>query len=104
MDHKEVKLSIRTHGQVVVNDAILYAEGETVCAISIDLKSKYAEIFSLGCDEHCPEIILEATDRTIHTTKSESEFTTIRILNYEGWQVYTATVSRYTLMVCLTKH
>jgi hypothetical protein len=106
MDPRETELSIRQQGAVIVNGAIVVRESPDIACISVDLRSKRAQISGVCGDlEGTPELMLSASAETLHLdeTKAMDEETLIGFPEFNGWRVFAADLSRYTLSVCLVR-
>ena len=78
---------------------------ERLALIEVHLGSKWAEWLVSGSGKAMtPMVILEATDRTIGVVEQHRGITTtVHFPRWIGWDAELASVSRYTLVVCLTK-
>lgn len=78
---------------------------ERLALIEVHLGSKWAELLASSSGEVvAPMVMLQATERTLQTVEYfEGIATTVHFPQWIGWDVELASVSRYTLVVCLTK-
>ena len=78
---------------------------ERLALLEVDLGSKWAVIAATGnvCGM-VPMMILQATDRTLNVNEQHRYIgTAVHFPAWTGWTIAVASVSRYTLVVCLTK-
>ena len=104
MANNIVNIDIRK-GCIIVNTATMVFYCDTVALISVDLTSKYAVIN--GCIEgggDGPSILLSKDSDTIQTDDLLEEDSQIEFKDFVGYGVFSATVTKYTLNVCLVKH
>jgi hypothetical protein len=98
---KEVNLIIK-QGAPIVNDGFVYREGKGIVAIHIDLCSKYCIIDATGECDSISSIYVGTDKRSIKLDESKNgEMTEISFPDYKGWDIWSATLARYTLRVCL---
>lgn len=92
-------------GEIIVNDAFYVRKGEGVCAIGIDLASKYAECDIISEDiDTCPVIYLSSSERTLSINKSlEGTPTRLILKTFQHWDVWAIDISKYTVKICLIK-
>lgn len=70
----------------------------------MDLKSKYAEIKSIGSDGGIPMIILEATENTLEVDENnDCAYTEIQFQELGGWGIWANYLGRYMLNICFVK-
>ena len=98
---KEVSFVLE-QGEIVVNHGY---ENPVECRVLVfDLASKYAEVLSVGSDDECPTVLLWATDSTLRLDESKKgQPTEIKLPEYKGWDILTASVGRYSLTVVLER-
>ena len=98
---KEVKFGLE-QGEIIVNDGY---ETPVECKVIVfDIASKYAEVLAVGSDDECPTVILWATASTLKLDESKKgQPTEIKLPDYKGWDILTASVGRYSLTVVLEK-
>ena len=103
-DLQPVKIDIR-QGGVICNEGWIVAPGVTVVAITVDLKTKRAEISGLSSDsDGTPGVYLSVGEGTLHYDAAKrDDLTEITFPEFRGWHVHAAHASRYTLAVCLVK-
>lgn len=101
---RETKVAVRT-GQIAVTSPTGWVRcaGRDVTVVELDLKSKYAEVE----DYHTPEdeapcVVLGVGGLTLRATRLK-RFTVVSFVEFPGWWVYMADVSRYTLRVVLLR-
>jgi hypothetical protein len=100
-----VTLDIVSQGAPVVNDGYIHAAGADIVAIYIDLKSKRCEVVATGGGDGIPSVWVGANEESLHLNQDadRASMTEIAFPEYDGWDVFSATCSRYTLAVCLTR-
>ena len=98
---KEVSFVLE-QGEIMVNDGY---ETPVECKVLVfDLASKYAEVLAVGSDDEYPTVLLWATDSTLKLDESKKgQPTEIKLPEYKGWGILTASVSRYSLTVVLER-
>lgn len=111
MDAKDqTPFEIRTQGAPVMSHTYGYLtkRGDDVVAFYIDLNSRGCEVVATGSDgEHSPPLLYIGATEWASGLKPgcdpESSYTELAFPGYEGWDVFTATISKYTMAVCLTR-
>ncbi len=101
------KIKILTQGAILISHAYMYQEGENVCAIAVDMRTKRADIFSTGNDENnCPTISIEANECSQPLKKGIDRTmpTEISFPKYKDWNIWSAEVIKYTIHICLVKN
>lgn len=101
-----IKYDILTQGAIEINQAYIHQRSETVVAIFIDMKTKRADILSVGCDDNNnPTIMLEANEESVFLKKDveREKPTEISFPEFKNWDVWSVNVSKYTVFVCLVK-
>lgn len=93
---------IGLQGEVVVESCSLVYDGEGVKILSLDLKTKYAVVGAYGSNGSNPGVILNATDRSIHTGEEEG-CTEVVFPRFKGYRVVASDCGRYTCFVALLK-
>lgn len=107
MEPREIKTVITHQGAVKANPGgIVYRESADIACICVDLETKYARMggtFSGGGDP--PGVVLSATEDSIHMDPAHDRdsMTFIQFPEFQGWTVFVAEVSRYTLALCMLK-
>jgi hypothetical protein len=106
---KRTKISVLQQGAPIVctDAAYVHRSGEGIVAMFVDLESKYCETTMHGSSENEPATVyIEASERSLYLddTKDREEPTEISFDGYPGWVVFSATIARYTLAVCLIDH
>jgi hypothetical protein len=93
-------------GAPVVNEAFIYKRSPEIVLIDVALHSKSCEIAAVGSNGDVPIVDIQANEHTLHVDESKERgaITEIRFDDFDGWSVYSANTSRYTLRVCLTKN
>ena len=105
-EYKPVRITIETQGEVLVNQGYVEAEGENVVALTIDLRTKRAEMMGSiwTSSDDLAGVMLSAGPDTLHSDESKKGIPTeILFPDYPGYHVHCADVARYTLRVCLVK-
>jgi hypothetical protein len=92
-------------GIVKVNRAIIYKKGRNVCAIIVDLNTKWGTVEAYGGDDGCPLICVGADEGTLHADRrfSKDHYTQIILKDFKGWNVFDAGITKYSLHICLTR-
>jgi len=104
MEPKETEVFIETQGCLVVNRAYVIGRGDNVVALNIDMKSKRGQIEGVaGSDKHHALIIARVED-TCDEHPTAKGWTILSFPEFKGWRIWTATISRYTLAICLIKN
>lgn len=104
---QKVKVKIKKQGAPIVNinHAIAIVKYKNIVAICVDMKSKYCQVDYLSSDGGYEYIAIGAGSETIKLKEGVDpmECTKIYFPEYRGWDVFSHTLSRYTLRVCLIK-
>lgn len=102
---RPVKIKIDHQGGPRVNMGYVEASGPRIAAIVIDLHSKRCEVYSTGCDDcGCPVIDVIGGSEGLHLKKGvEDRLTEVSFPGFKGFSVFSASITKYTLWVCLTK-
>lgn len=102
----KLKIEITHQGAPVVNDGFIIELGKNVCAVSIDMKSKYCQTaFSIsGSNGECG-IVIVTTEESLHLKKGvhRDDPTHLEFPQFKGWDVFASGIGRYTLRICFTK-
>jgi hypothetical protein len=106
---------IQVQGEIVVNRAWALISQEPdkpgIAAVEVDLATKYADlmtysngIIQCGSEEKlsAPSLVLCANENTLHLHPSAFGPTTIMLSEFKDWDIFCATVSRYSVRICLT--
>lgn len=104
-DQIKVKIKVRK-GAVKVNFAVEHISHEDLKTIIVDLGSKYAEVVCYtGGDEENPGLYVSANSSTLNLDKKfdRDEPTRIEFLKMKGWDIWSTTIFKYSLRVCLYK-
>lgn len=100
----ELIINIVTQGAPVINTGGVYAKGDDVVALEIDMSSKNCKVSATSGGD-LPGIYIDATERSLSLdpTKSIEDSTFIEFPQYAGWDVWCNSISKYTLSVCLVR-
>ena len=101
-----MEIKILNQGAITVNrNGNVHRMSDNVCAIVLDLKAKYAEIFSVGSDDCSnPTIAFSVNEDTLYFDESlKNEITEISLPDFTNWNVWSINVSKYAVYVCLVK-
>ena len=93
-------------GAMLINRSLVYERSKNICAIIVDMKSKRGDILCDGShDDGSPTIAVESVKSSVHLNPKTSadDPTEIAFTDFKGWTVWSATVSKYTIYVCLVK-
>jgi len=93
-------------GAVVVNSGAAVHKADDIVCISLDLKSKYADLLCWGSSDDIPCVSYVANDVTMYLDKSMDgdAITEVSFPDYAGWEVFSASApGRYTANVVLVK-
>jgi hypothetical protein len=88
---------------VKLNDAILLREGDGIAAIEVDMRTKRADVGSFGSEDGVPNLHLHANEYSLYTDTDHTGWTDVAFPDYKGWDIFAASVSKYTLSVCLVR-
>lgn len=101
---KSLQVRIDTQGAVDVNYGVVYKKARNVVALEIDLYSKYCEVTCIGTLVG-PVLGLSAGKNSMHLKKGahRDDTTYIELPEFVGWDVWSASISKYSLFVCLTR-
>lgn len=100
----ECNIKITNQGSPVINSGYIEHQSERAAVISIDLRSKHCYVFGTGSNfDDAPLIDISASDSSLHLMDGVAvdALTEITFPDYKGWKVWCASLSRYTLNVCL---
>lgn len=95
-----------TKGEVIVNEASIIRCYGDLALVHLDLSTKYAELGSWGSGGGGgPVVMLKANASTVQTDQTRPGVRTlVEFLDFtHGWEIEAATLSRYTLRLCLSK-
>ena len=100
-----MKITIENQGQPIINGAMINQQCTNLIAFEVDLKSKNCEVDCIFLDNHVPGIGIAATEYSLYldTSQPHDSITTILFPKFNGWDVWCATIGRYTLRGCLIK-
>lgn len=102
-----VPFILEVDGEVIVNHGWIEAKGRNVAAIAFDLTTKYAEILATSYsfnENNAPGVMLIAGNDTLNINKKKrGDATHIVFPEYTNWKVHCASISSYTLNICLIK-
>lgn len=101
-----VRFNVVVQGAIQVNNAILYVQDETMCAIIVDCKSKRGDIIATGNDENdIPILDLGADEETtnIKEGKTIDDATEISFPDFKGWDIFTCNYAKYSIYVSMYK-
>jgi hypothetical protein len=99
---KQMKLRI-DQGAPLVNHAVVYKKSRNIVCLYVDMVSKYCELVGTGGGSF-PCVVVEKTDSTSRFDEIHpDEDTQIEFIDYPGWTVFAASVSKYTIAVTLIK-
>lgn len=93
-------------GAPIINSGNIIRKSKNIVLLEIDLKSKYCEVDCLFKDDEGNfGIHIGTTKHSIHlnTGVKKDEPTVIEFSNSNGWGIYLANISRYTLRICLIR-
>lgn len=97
-------IKVTHQGSPAVNtDSVYWKKYDEVILLTIGMRSKYCEILGQGPDNM---ITIVANERSMHLMDGvdRDEPTDIELTGYnEGWRIFLAEISRYTLRICLEK-
>lgn len=104
-DFEPTPITIVNQGKPVVNHAAIYRRGDGVVAAFVDLGSKRCQPAGTEwTDGEAPVIGIEHVEGTsLHPHKTAEGDTSIRFDDFAGWTVWSSSISRYELFVCLVK-
>lgn len=96
---------ITRQGAPVINHAYVLAEHDDVVVLDIDMRSRHCDVSCTGADGDVPLVLIEAYQHSSHLHKHKrwDEMTAISFPQHKGWLLLMATISKYTLHVCLWK-
>jgi len=96
---------ISIQGKIMVNDPFVIYQCENIVLVSLDLKSKYAELDYIGADNNIPFVILKSTESTINENQEVSlgNYTEIQFPDLDGWDIWATSIGGYTLNICFVK-
>lgn len=104
IDMPAVKINVRMQGGIRVNSGFILEKSNSVVAIGIDMASKRGDVTGIISEDNIPGLLLDANEASLHLQNGkENESTEISFPQYKGWEVYCASISRYTLKICLIK-
>lgn len=95
-------MEIITKGKVIPSHNS-YHVWKTTKTISIDLKSKRAEVFAEGSNGLIPCIILNYNKETLYLEANKNRLTEIEFPEFEGWTIISCSISKYTLTIAFIK-
>jgi hypothetical protein len=93
-----------TKSQIKVNHLCIYRKFSDVALCTIDLTTKYVDIFSIGGGKH-PILLLTATKDSLNLDKRFKETIAEITLNEfdSSWSIWSVNSSRYTVYLSLFK-
>lgn len=98
-------MKITAQGTPIVNVYGVLLRGRDLMILEVDLHSKYCEVGATmsGDETHGPGIAISATRHSLHLSEEhkKKEPTFIEFPEFKGWNVWSATIARYTLAVSL---
>lgn len=105
---------MRTQTPIEVDEGEVEVAGRTadvvhryprLALLEVHLGSKWADLLASSSGETMPPIVmLQATDRTLGVVEDHRGIATaVHFPRWMGWDVAIASVSRYTLVMCLSK-
>lgn len=100
------RVEIVRQGAIVVNHAYWVRTGEDVAAFYVDCSSKRPQVLYYSNDEdNNPVIGLVADEYTLYLKDGvdPESWTEIAFPEYNGWTVFSASASKYTICVCLVR-
>jgi hypothetical protein len=99
-----VRFVVTKQGGPILNRGYVFATGENVAAIEIDMKSKRCEVMAESATEDgAPVIWIEGTNALHLRPGHEKEETEVAFPEYKGWRIFSAHVCRHTLRVCFVR-
>lgn len=87
-----IKYEILHEGDVNVNDTYIREQSDKCVAFIVDLNVKYCVIDGYT---DTPSVLISAP--------SSKDYTEIAFPDHEGWAIFSASMSKYSLMVCMVK-
>jgi len=106
-DDEFIPLEIVMQGAPVVGSdkALVWARADNILCLDIDLDSKHCALAGEGGHDGYGEVYINEREDTIHPEEGPGGkgLTGIRFPPLQGWDVYNASLSRYTLRVTLVK-
>ncbi len=97
------KVTVKHQGAPLINVDNVHVITNDMIALSVDMKSKYCEVMAYANIDGCPAVIVGTNEHSLHLNEDVEGDTDIVFYGYEGWYVFIADISRYTLRVCLAK-
>jgi hypothetical protein len=107
MIKNETRIAIDHKGAVIIENATIYRQGETVAAIALNMETRYADIAGRGNDENgFPQIGITANSNSEPLDKDypQDSITEITFLDFAGWNIFSAEVDKSSVLICLTKN
>lgn len=97
-------INVVTQGAPIINEGSVHRNGDNVVALEIDLSSKYCKVGATSGGT-LPGIYIDADEQSLNLDESKKveDSTFIEFPQYEGWNVWCASIGRYTLSVCLVR-
>lgn len=100
--HKPLKYELVRQGTPLLKEAYIMAESNSVVAIQINMRSKRCRVYAWGSDENSmPNILIDSTEESLHLHPENKGDTIIEFPQYKGWEVWSATIAKYSLYLCL---
>lgn len=101
---EQMNIEIINQGRPRINFGGIKQKGYKVTAAFVDLHSKYCDIGGIiYYEDGCPGIIIDYNDRSIHFDESEEGLTEIKFPEFEGYDIWSAQINRYTLYLCFVE-
>ena len=101
----EVKINIIKQGGPIIEFGRILLKTPKIIAIDITLISKRCLLSGTLHGDLPPQLFLMGNEDSIGLKEGdEDKETTIELPEYENWDVFASSISRYTLNVCLMKH
>jgi len=94
-EFKDVIFDIVRQGVPTVNHCLLLIESKDIVALDIDLEQKHCTIAYTGAEDDTPLVgLLGYGDKDYNPTE-------IIFPEYKGWSIWSISISRYTVAICL---
>ena len=97
-----VKIAIKQQGAPRVNNGCVAVGAESIKALEVDMHSKYCNI-SATTGGDIPGVMISEDENSLHLHKTKKGDTWIEFPQFKGWTVWSASIGRCTLYVCLVK-
>lgn len=99
----DLKVNINIQGQPIINYAFIHKKSDGLVAIAVDMTSKRCEIVATGSNDNVPVVCVEPTEDSLYLGDAEQSITEIEFPEYEGWDIWAADASKYSICLCLVK-